>query len=300
MKVCWVLVVTKLVSFYLSYSPSIFHSFHPKALSPGNSGARDGTEILTVASLPASFRRLCKFHVCCCACVTPDRSAAVSRTSDSERVSDRITTTHLPPFHIAQMTYNSLSYDIYIDGYISQMFGSEGAATYFARLLQVNTATLRPLLITSPEWPSMFFICNPLMPLACPFATINGQPAWLLDFTIKSIGTVVQQRIWAPHNEVQRHIHGPLNMPIFFVLKDSVTVGLPILTAAARDIMTLRGAGTPAPVGEGSSTLIRINVSANFPWLPCQCGAHTLRPEVELNVMYPSGPVTTNGTDQSP
>jgi hypothetical protein len=138
------------------------------------------------------------------------------------------------------------------------------------------------------------------VPLACSFATISGEPAWLLDFTIRSIGTVVQQRIWAPHNEVKRHIHGPLNMPIFFVLKDSVTVGLPILNAAARDIMTLRGAGTPAPVGEGSSTLIRINVSANFPWLPCQCGVHTLRPEVELNVMYPSGPVTTNGADKSP
>ena len=151
--------------------------------------------------------------------------------------------------------------ELYIDGYISQMFRSEGATAYFARLLHVNLRTLRP----TPEWPSMFLICNPQVPHARPFTTIRGHPAWLLDFAIRSVGTVVQQRIWAPQNEAQRHAHAPLNLPIFFALNDGVTLGLPIVTAAARDIMTLRGAGTPAPVGECSTTFIRINVSAISP-----------------------------------
>ena len=249
--------------FYLRYSLSIFHSFHPKALSPSNSGTSDGTEILTVASLSASFGKLCKFHICCTAYVTHDRSAAVVRTSDSERVSDGMTTTQSPPLHREKMVDHSD--DIDIDGYISQMFGPEGATAYFAGLLQVDPRTLRSQVVTGQEWLSMFFICNPLMPLARPFVTIRGQPVWLLDSRIKSFGTVIQQRIWAPQNEAQRHAHAPLNLPIFFALNDGVTLGLPIVTAAARDIITLHGARTPAPVGECSTTFIRINVSAICP-----------------------------------
>ena len=171
--------------------------------------------------------------------------------------------------------------DIYTDGYISHMFGSEGATAYFARLLHVNLRTLS----LTPEWPSMFLICNPQVPHAYPFTTIRGHPAWLLDCAIRLVGTVVQQRIWAPPNEAQRHAHAPLNMPIFFMPNDGVTLGLPIVSATAGDYVPLRGAGTPAPVGEFSRTFIRINVSARFPRLPCQCVAHTLCPEVELTVL---------------
>ena len=151
--------------------------------------------------------------------------------------------------------------ELYIDGYISQMFRSEGATAYFARLLHVNLRTLRP----TPEWPSMFLICNPQVPHARPFTTIRGHPAWLLDFAIRSVGTVVQQRIWAPQNEAQRHAYARLNMPIFFALNDGITLGLPIVSTAAGNHVPLRGTGNPAPVGDNFSTLIRINVSANFP-----------------------------------
>jgi hypothetical protein len=258
----WALA-SKLVSFCSCHDLSLFHGFHPKGPSLGNNGtsANDGTEIPTVASLSASFGRLCKFYVYCCACVAPDRSAAVSRISDLERVSDRMTTTHFHPFG-GQMEYNA---SIYIDGYISQMFRPEGATAYFARLLNTDTLPI----FTNPDWPSMFLISDPQLPHSRPFATIHGQPAWLLDFMIRSVGTVVQQRIWAPQNEGQRHTHAPLNMPIFFTLNDGVTVGLPIFSAATGYFTMLRGASTPAPVGEGYSTLIRINVSANFPCLPC-------------------------------
>jgi hypothetical protein len=148
--------------------------------------------------------------------------------------------------------------DLFIDGNIAQMFKPEGAAAYFSRLLRVDLRFLR--FIPSQEWPSAFLICSPQVPQVHPFTIAHGHSAWLLDFEIRPIGTVVQQRIWAPQNEAQRLAHAPLNMPIFFVLNDRVTLGLPIVSAAARDHMALRGAGTPAPVGECSTTFIRINV----------------------------------------
>jgi hypothetical protein len=148
--------------------------------------------------------------------------------------------------------------DLFIDGNIAQMFRPEGAAAYFARLLHVDLPSLR--FIPSPEWTTAFLICSPQVPQARPFTIAHGHPAWLLDFAIRPIGTVIQQRIWAPQNEAQRLARAPLNMPIFFVLNDRITLGLPIVTAAARDHMTLHGAGTPAPVGECSTMFIRINV----------------------------------------
>ncbi|KAN0131608.1 hypothetical protein V8E53_010450 [Lactarius tabidus] len=116
----------------------------------------------------------------------------------------------------------------------------------------------------SPEWTTAFLICSSRVPLARLFTIAHGHPAWLLDFEIRPIGTVVQQRIWAPQNEAQRLAHAPQNMPIFFVLNGHVTLGLTIVTAAARDHMTLRGAGTPAPVSEC------LTLSTNEPgyWTP--------------------------------
>ena len=247
MKLCWALV-----SFYPCHDLSIFHSLHPKDISSGNSSAREDTEI-RVATLSATFERQCKFYVCRRACVAPDSSATVSRTSTSESVSDHIIATHAP---------QPMGIDLYVDGYIAQMFQPEGAAAYFGRLLQVGLRTLR--FISSAEWSSAFLIYSPQVSYARPFTTVKGHPAWLLDFAIRPFSTVVQQRIWAPQNEAQRHTHAPLNMPIFFVLSDGVTLGLPIVSAASRDHMTLRGAGTPAPVGECSSIFIRINVSTDF------------------------------------
>jgi hypothetical protein len=152
------------------------------------------------------------------------------------------------------------------------MLGPEGAVAYFPRLLQVDLRSLR--FMPSPEWSSAFLIYSPQVPDALPSTIAHGHPVWLLDFVVRSIGTVVQQRIWAPQNEAQRRAHGPLNMPIFFVPNDRVTLGLPIESAAARDHMMLFRGGTPAPVGEYSTAFIRINVS--FSSLSHPCGAEDI------------------------
>ncbi|KAI9438953.1 hypothetical protein H4582DRAFT_2075566 [Lactarius indigo] len=83
--------------------------------------------------------------------------------------------------------------------------------------------------------------------------------AWLLNSAIENGGTVVPQRKWTPPYENQRYAHVPLNKPIFFVHNDRENLGLRIVTAAERDCMTLLDVGKPAPVGDASSTFIRIN-----------------------------------------
>ncbi|KAI0299036.1 hypothetical protein B0F90DRAFT_1631775 [Multifurca ochricompacta] len=97
---------------------------------------------------------------------------------------------------------------------------------------------------------------------------IHGKPAWLLDFAIRQGGTVVPQRIWSPQNpsDAQRYAHVPLNMPIFFVHNDRKNFGLPLLKAIAGDCGTLLGLGTAAPVGDCSTTYIRINWPGYGEW----------------------------------
>ena len=144
------------------------------------------------------------------------------------------------------------------------MIGPNAAEIYFARLLQ-NPHPIR-VIPPIPQWPFAFFVQNSPVSRPHHLNVINwqGRTAWLLDYTIRHGGTVVQQRIWAPQNEAQHNDHAPLNMPIFFVQNDRQQLGLPIVNAAQRDCMTLLGAGTAAPIGDSSTTFIRINVS-DFP-----------------------------------
>ena len=157
--------------------------------------------------------------------------------------------------------------DLFVDGNIAQTFGPQVAESYLCRLLQVYRRSFRAT--NDPRWPSAFFTTQPPLAHGRPFPDTYGRPIWLLDFAIRNRGTVVRQQIWAPQNEAQRHAHAPLNMPIFFVHNDQVTLGLPISIAATRDPMTLFGAGTPASVGDCSTTFIRINGSD--PPLPPPC-----------------------------
>src|SRR5258707_5513589 len=158
--------------------------------------------------------------------------------------------------------------DLLVDSNLAHMFGPEGATLYFARLLKVDVRSLRPTM--SQEWPHAFFITNPTTPAvqnAPPTLHINRLPAWLLDYAIRQVGTVVPQRIWPPGNmsETPRPANASLNMPIFFVGRDRVTLGLPLPVAiSGDDRVQLLGAGSPAPIGHGSTMYIRITVSCFF------------------------------------
>lgn len=155
------------------------------------------------------------------------------------------------------LTPEPLQMDLLVDGNLAQMFHPEGAASYFARLLRVDARSLRPTI--SHEWPHAFFITGHAVN-APPSILINGVPAWLLDYAIRQVGTIVPQRIWSP-SDPQRYVNVSLNMPIFFAHRDRVNLGLPLLTAAAGHCTTLLGAGTTTPVGDCSTMYIRMNVS---------------------------------------
>ncbi|KAH9170715.1 hypothetical protein EDB89DRAFT_1248870 [Lactarius sanguifluus] len=155
--------------------------------------------------------------------------------------------------------------DLHVDGNIARMFGPRDAGKYFARLLQLDPSNIRTT--GDPQWPFAFFIFHPPTSRVHHLTIVQGRPAWLLDYVIRHDGTVVQQRIWAPQNETQRHVHVPLNMPIFFVHNDRErTRGLPIVSAAAREPTTLLDTGRPAQVGDCSTTFIRINWPGYGEW----------------------------------
>jgi hypothetical protein len=181
--------------------------------------------------------------------------------------------------------------DLRIDGHIAQTFGPETAGQYFARLLRVDSQLLQP--VETQEWPDAFFITSPEVQNAPPSAQIAGQPAWLLDYAIQQVGTVVPQRIWSAQHpaDAQRYGNVPLNMPIFFVHGDRVNLGLPQPTAAGGVGSMLLGADAIAPLGDCTTTYIRINVSLLI--------RHTSSSMSCVNGRFFSGPVIATGIPRS-
>ena len=152
--------------------------------------------------------------------------------------------------------------DLYVDGNIAQTFSPEDAMRYFARLLGVDGRSLRPTV--SQEMPHAFYFTSSAKQNARPSSSLvmNG---WPLDYAISQIGTVVPQRMFSSGSPIgaQCCANVSLNMPIFLVHNDRVTIGLALARpgAVVGDCATLLGAGDAAPVGSGSSLYIRINVS---------------------------------------
>jgi hypothetical protein len=170
--------------------------------------------------------------------------------------------------------------DLRVDGYISRTFGPAGAEQYITHLLGgFNYQSLQP--IVAQQWPGAFLITIPVIQNVLPFTHINGRAAWLLDYQIRSSGTVVPQYIWRPNNpsDARRYTNATYHMPIFFVHSNRVGLGLSLIHAAAGDCRMLLGGLIAAPVGSCSTTYIRIKVGV-FPTrtsdniecinLPCQ------------------------------
>ncbi|KAF8494399.1 hypothetical protein F5888DRAFT_656350 [Russula emetica] len=178
--------------------------------------------------------------------------------------------------------------DLLVDSNLAHMFGPEGAAIYFSRLLKVDVRSLHPMM--SEEWPHAFFITSPTIvqntpqtsQASTPTLYINRRPAQLLDYTIRQVGTVVPQGIWPPgnnnnNNNTSSDTPPPppprsakaasLNMPIFFVGMDRISLGLPLPMAITEgDRAPLQGANSPAPIGHGSTTYIRITWPGYSEW----------------------------------
>ena len=143
--------------------------------------------------------------------------------------------------------------DLFVDGYLSHMFGPLDAEIYHTSLLGTESGLI-PRHATPPEG---IFVA------AAPPGVEPNQGVWELDYAIKDAGVVIPQQIWAPRKpaDAQRYVHHEqLRPPIFFALKDG-SLGLPLTAGAAGSCMCLRGAEQVAAVGPGSHAQIRINVS---------------------------------------
>ncbi|KAI0295981.1 hypothetical protein BC826DRAFT_908730 [Russula brevipes] len=72
---------------------------------------------------------------------------------------------------------------------------------------------------------------------------VNGRPAWVLDYAIRSGGPVVPQQLWIPHSQgdFRRYVgQASLHLPVFFLNRDG-RLGVPVTNAVAGE-MSLRAA----------------------------------------------------------
>jgi hypothetical protein len=141
-----------------------------------------------------------------------------------------------------------------IDGYISNMFGSQAAEDYYVSLLRRESRLVN--WYTRPAGSLVIFFAAP------PYGL--GTNHWAIDCATKNTGPVIPQQIWAPRNQsdAHRYVHNEqLHPPIFFVHRNYGNLGLPLIEAAAGNCMSLRDAEQIAPVGSSAHAQIRINVS---------------------------------------
>ena len=150
------------------------------------------------------------------------------------------------------------------DGYISYTFNPPIAEFFLAHLFKVdNTASIE--VIRDPNGSDAYFVFNHPSYLSPPPLTINGRGAWVLDYNVRSGGSVVPQELWFPRVQGDRRRYvdqARFRMPIFFVGIDG-SLGVAVLNAAAGH-MQLRDAHLP-PLLQGKLTVkIRIAVRALF------------------------------------
>jgi hypothetical protein len=152
------------------------------------------------------------------------------------------------------------NFDLLVDGYVAYTFTPQVAAVYLRQLCKINDPRVVQTFSVS-GWPGAFFITNPPMNHCRPYHIGNNQYAWLLDYAIRPGGTVVPQLLWTPQGQgdwPQYVEQARLDLPVFFVNADG-SLGVPVAYAAAGQ-MTLRNAKEPPPLGDKTTTKIRISV----------------------------------------
>ena len=160
------------------------------------------------------------------------------------------------------------------------------APKYFSRLLRFDERFFQ-LVVSN----GAFLLLHPALQDVRPLTFIGNRLAWLLDYMLRDVGTVVLQCLWtAATADAQRYATAPLKMPIFFLQRDGTTLGLPLNQAASGDCAALLNPRLPAPVGLSNTTFIRILVSI-FPQV-----AQTI---VRIMISKSSGLGTANGAPKS-
>jgi len=147
-------------------------------------------------------------------------------------------------------------------GYISRMIGAMHAPRYFTHLLQFNERDIQLVASNDTSGAAAFLLIHPAVQNVQPITYIDNRPAWLLDYMVRDIGTVVPQSLWSPAATPTV----PLHVPIFFVQRDQRTIGLPLSLAAAGDCSSLLDRHLPAPVGGHHTINIHIMWPGQHEW----------------------------------
>ncbi|KAI9433284.1 hypothetical protein H4582DRAFT_2082444 [Lactarius indigo] len=145
-----------------------------------------------------------------------------------------------------------------IDGYISQTFQSQAAERYFLNLLK--STCIPPHVALSFAGREGYFFFVHLVPPQIPTQLPDPPSRLLLDRGIVDKGTVVPQTMWFPRSAADRRLHvedATLQTPIFFEDKDG-GLGLSLGALIDGQCHVLRDADVPAPLGEKTTTHIRI------------------------------------------
>jgi hypothetical protein len=153
--------------------------------------------------------------------------------------------------------------DYLTDGYISYTIGSRIAESYIAHLFGVDAASIQAIRQNA------FYVFNPPSYYIPPALSVHGRDAWLLDFAVRSGGSVVPQQLWSPQVQGDRHRYVDQmqsRLPVFFVNANG-NLGVPVMNAAAGD-MQLRGGHVPPQLADKRTVKLRINVCTRFLRIP--------------------------------
>ncbi|KAF8498670.1 hypothetical protein F5888DRAFT_1690907 [Russula emetica] len=135
------------------------------------------------------------------------------------------------------------------DGYISYTFNPPIAEYFLGHLFKVDNAASIEV-IRDPNGSGAYFVFNPPSHFTRPPLTINGRDAWVLDYDVRSGGSVGQGDRRRYVNQIQ------FRMPVFFVGIDG-SLGVPVLNAAAGH-MQARDPHLALPLQTKTTTKIRI------------------------------------------
>lgn len=144
-----------------------------------------------------------------------------------------------------------------VDGYISHSFTPLEAERYFYFLQKSKAVTFYPASYSPGTEGAFFFVPSVPQHISVQFP---AQSRWVLDRGVVDRGTVVPQTLWAPHTITDKRNHvedAVLQLPIFFQRTDG-HLGLTLEAAAAGRCHGLVGAQDLAPLGNKSTTHIRI------------------------------------------
>ena len=154
-----------------------------------------------------------------------------------------------------------VSQTLLIDGYISQTFRSRVAEQYFLNLLKSTSIPPHSTLSNTGREEYFFFVHSVPSHIHAPYPNLPDR--WLLDRGIIDRGTVVPQTMWSPRSaiNIQQHVErAKLQMPVFFEDKDG-GLGLSLGEFTGGQCRVLQDANDPAPLGQKTTTHIRIVVS---------------------------------------